>query len=272
MTSPTPPSRSHERLLFLGSGLLLLGAIMIGLAREQHWGQRFLDLRLIAQNANGISPGQEVQISGMQVGQVRSLEMLANAKVQVKFQIAEKFASLVGPRSTTSQGMKGLMGERFIVVSPDPQPWPVSLEQHGMRDTTLPYEQPPSFSRLMVNLHQTEKALRATLNNTTKLTAEDVPNTLRDIRKTLGSVESLSGVVQRETTATAPTLRQTLTQISATGASAEATSNRAQKVLEETQPILVKTLNEVQKLSSISRKLLQLLLGMNALEEEPKNR
>ena len=76
MTTPTPPTRSHERLLFLGSGLLLLGAVVVGLAREQHWGQRFLDLRLVAANANGIKPGQEVQISGMQVGQVRSLEML----------------------------------------------------------------------------------------------------------------------------------------------------------------------------------------------------
>lgn len=82
---PNPPTRSHERLLFLGSGVLLLGALIIGLAREQRWGQRFLNLRLVAANANGIRPGQAVQISGMKVGQVRSLEMLPNAKVQVKF-------------------------------------------------------------------------------------------------------------------------------------------------------------------------------------------
>ena len=272
MTMPNPPTRSHERLLFLGSGVLLLGALIIGLAREQRWGQRFLNLRLVAANANGIRPGQAVQISGMQVGQVRSLEMLPNAKVQVKFQIDERFAPLVGPRSTASQGQQGLVGEHFLVVSPDPQPWPVSLEKHGMRDTTLPYEQPPAISSLMVDLHQTQKALQATLNNTTKLTAEDVPDTLREIRKTLGSVDNLSGVVQRETAATAPTLRKTLTQISATGASAEATSNRAQQVLEQTQPILVNTLKELQELSSISRKLLQLLVGISGLEEAPKDR
>jgi len=50
----------------------------------------------------------------------------------------------------------------------------------------------------MVDLHQTQKALQVTLNTTTTLTAEDVSNTLRDIRKTLGSVDSLSGVVQRQ--------------------------------------------------------------------------
>ena len=272
MTMPKPPTRNHEKLLFLGSGAVLLGALVIGLAREQHWGQRFLNLRLVAANASGIRPGQAVQISGMQVGQVRSLEMLPNAKVQVKFQIDEQFAPLVGPRSTASQGQQGLVGEHFLVVSPDPQPWPVSLEKHGMRDTTLPYEQPPAISSLMVDLHQTQKALQATLNNTTKLTAEDVPDTLREICKTLGSVDQLSGVVQRETAATAPTLRNTLTQISATGASAEATSNRAQQVLEQTQPILVNTLKELQQLSSISRKLLQLLVGIGGLEEAPKGR
>jgi len=272
MTSPAPAPRSHERLLFLGSGVLLLGAVVIGLAREQHWGQRFLDLRLVAANANGIKPGQEVQISGMQVGQVRSLEMLPNAKVQVKFQIAEKFAPLVGPRSTASQGQKGLVGEHFLVVSPDPQPWPVSLEKHGMRDTTLPYEQPPAISSLMVDLHQTQKALQATLNNTTKLTAEDVPDTLAEVRKAVSGMHDLSITIHEETKSTAPSLRETLKQVTATGASAKATSDQANQVLAETKPLVLSTLKELQQLSTISRKLLQLLLGMNALEEEPKNR
>ena len=35
---------------------------------------------------------------------------------------------------------------------------------------------------------------------------------------------------------------------------------------------VLSTLKELQQLSTISRKLLELLLGMNALEEEPKNR
>ena len=43
-------------------------------------------------------------------------------------------------------------------------------------------------------------------------------------------------------------------------------------MLEQTQPILVNTLKELQELSSISRKLLQLLVGISGLEEAPKDR
>ena len=124
----------------------------------------------------------------------------------------------------------------------------------------------------MVDLHQTQKALQATLNNTTKLTAEDVPDTLAEVRKAVSGMHDLSLTIHEETKATAPSLRDTLKQVTATGASAKATSDQANQVLAETKPLVVRTLKELQELSTISRKLLQLLLGMSALEEEPKNR
>ena len=61
-------------------------------------------------------------------------------------------------------------------------------------------------------------------------------------------------------------------QVTATGASAKATSDQANQVLAETRPLVLSTLKELQQLSMISRKLLQLLLGMTDLEEEPTNR
>jgi len=268
MKQAAPEDNRRERLLFLGSGLILVGTLLVGISREQHWGERFLNLNLVARNAEGLSAGQEVRISGLQVGQVRSLQLQPDATVSVNLQVAERYANLVGPRTIASQGQVGFVGDHYLVLSADPRGQKSDLALHQMQGKTIPYQQPAAISSLMQELNTTQKALQATLHNTTKLSGKDVPDTLRDVRKALGSVEALSAVVQQETAATAPTLRQTLTQISATGASAEATSNQAQQVLAETKPILVDTLKELQDLSSISRRLLRLLAGLGEILNE----
>lgn len=255
-------------MLFLGSGLVLVVALLMGVSREQHWGERFLTLKLVASNAEGLKAGQEVRISGLQVGQVKDLQLQPNATVNVELQVSERYASLVGPKTVASQGQVGFVGDHYLVLSADPREQKSDLALHQMQGKTIPYQQPAAISSLMQELNTTQKALQATLRNTTKLSGKDVPDTLRDVRKALGSVEALSAVVQQETAATAPTLRQTLTQISATGASAEVTSNRANEVLTETKPILLNTLKELQELSSISRKLIQMLAGLGELLNE----
>lgn len=265
MTQGEPTNTRRERMLFLGSGLVLVIALLMGVSREQHWGERFLTLKLVASNAEGLKAGQEVRISGLQVGQVKNLQLQPNATVRVELQVSERYASLVGPKTAASQGQVGFVGDHYLVLSADPNSQIRALDQHRMQGKTIPYQQPAAISSLMQELNTTQKALQATLHNTTRLSGRDVPDTLREVRQALGSVEALSAVVQRETSATAPTLRQTLTQISSTGASAEATSNQAQQVLQETKPLLLNTLKELQELSSISRKLLQLLAGLGDL-------
>ncbi len=46
-------------LLFVGSGLLLLAVLLVGLVREQGWGQRHLNLQLLIENASGVRVGQD---------------------------------------------------------------------------------------------------------------------------------------------------------------------------------------------------------------------
>lgn len=74
--SSEPVSKSpRERYLFLGSGLVLAVALVVGMAREQQWGTRWLPLHLTSRNAVGLRPGQEVRISGIPVGTVQTLEL-----------------------------------------------------------------------------------------------------------------------------------------------------------------------------------------------------
>ncbi|MEB3235297.1 MAG: MlaD family protein [Cyanobacteriota bacterium] len=86
----------QQRWLFLGSGLLLVVAVLIGLAREQHWGVPMVELRLRSTNAGSLRAGQEVRISGLPVGQIKSLQLQSDASVAVRFQVARRHAALIG--------------------------------------------------------------------------------------------------------------------------------------------------------------------------------
>ena len=221
MTIEPAGNTPRERFVFLGSGLVLAAALLVGMAREQQWGTRWLPLQLISSNAIGLRPGQEVRISGIPVGTVQSLQLQPNAQVKVSLRVQERHADLIGPKSVASLGQDGLVGDHFVAISADPQ-----NKSSGPAATlrTLPYEQPLAINNLMHRLIDTQTELQATLRNTTRLTARDLP-------ATLSSMNRLATSLERETTATTPGLRQALQQLSSTGRSAEQTAQDAQQLL-----------------------------------------
>jgi ABC-type transporter Mla subunit MlaD len=293
-----PPLDGHERdaektggpLLFVGSGVLLLALLLVGLAREQRWGQRHLNLRLQIQNASGVRVGQDVRISGLPVGQVRDISLRPDARVLVQLQVDEPYAALVGPGTVASQGQEGFVGDHYLVLSPDPQRPGTSLGNHPMQGRTVPYAQPVPIASMMQNLARTQADLQATLQHTNRITGNDLPLTLREARRSLQEMTGLGEALrqetqttapqlrqtlrslQQETVATAPQLRQTLQQVSQTGRSASATSDQAEQLLRESRPVLLRTLTELQGISTTSRQLLQSLsrlLGIEGGDEKP---
>lgn len=266
MTADSPPNGGRDQWLFLGAGLVLIAAVMLGLAREQHWGQPMVSLRLTSRNAGGLRAGQEVRISGLPVGQVKSLQLQQDASVVVQLQVAQRYASLIGPKSVATQNQEGFVGDHYLEISADPQRGGKGASMNGSR---IRYEQPVAVAALINKLMQTQQELQATLRNTHRLTGSDVPQTLREARRSLTEVNSLAATLQRESRATAPDLRQALRQLSRTGSSAEQTSTQAQQLLRESQPLLIRSLEDLQQITSTSRKLLRSLLGPSATEEAP---
>jgi ABC-type transporter Mla subunit MlaD len=258
---------TKERWLFLGSAVVLVGALLVALAREHHWGEAMVPLQLTSRHAGGLRRGQEVRISGLPVGQVTALQLQPNASVRVGLQVERRYASLIGPKSAASQSQEGFIGDHFLEITPDPQPAGKGSDLSGH---SIRYVQPVEIATLMQQLLRTQQDLQATLRNASRLTASDVPETLREIRRSLSGVgrltaslqqetvttgpelraslkdtrqslnrvNSLATTLQKATTDTAPDLQASLRQIGRTGASAEATSNEVQQLLKETRRLL----------------------------------
>jgi ABC-type transporter Mla subunit MlaD len=121
MAEQRDPGKPQDQWVFLGATGFLFVALVMGLAREQHWGERFREVQLIAPTAAGLRTGIDVRISGLPVGQVQSLELQPDASVAVRLQVASRYASLIGPRSVASQGQEGFVGDRFLEISADPR-------------------------------------------------------------------------------------------------------------------------------------------------------
>ena len=259
MTGSDLGNGRRERWLFLGSGVVVILAVLLGLAREQRWDQPMVTFRLISSNATGLRPGQEVRISGLPVGQLRSLQLQPDASVAIAVEVARRYAPLIGPTSVARQGQEGFIGDRYLEISPDPQPAGKGMDPSGQH---LRYEQPLELALLLQQLVQTQKDLQATVRNTTRLTANDLPQTLLEARLSLRGVHSLATFLHRESAATAPDLRQTLRQINRAGNSVEQTSTEAQQLLRTSQPGLIRTLADIQALTNTSQRLLQTLLGL----------
>ena len=262
MNTNTTSEQQARPWLFLGSGLLLIGAVLLGLAQEQRWGERTLGVHLITRNAAGLRAGQEVRISGLPVGKVKALALQPDASVTVELQVAQRYADLIGPRSVASQGQEGFVGDQFVVISPDPQ-GPSKRAKAGKR--SLPYEEPIAISSVINQLAQTQLLLQATLRNTAALTAGDIPRVMGDMRRTLQDAGRLATTLDRETASTAPQLRHTLQQVERTGSSAAQTATEAQRLLAGSRPALISTLEELQRVSTLSRRLLEGLVGLTGI-------
>lgn len=261
MSSPEQNSVQRDRWLFVGSGMLLISAVLVGLAREQHWGQPMLGFRLVSQDATGLRSGQEVRISGMPVGRVGRLQLQPNAEVTIEVQVEQRYAALIGPKSVARQGQEGFVGDHYLEISPDPQAAgrPINLSSRQLR-----YE--PSMA-----LRPLLQQLQTSLQNTAKLTGNDLPHTLREARRSLGDLNRLTAILQRESAATAPDLRQTLRQLSRTGRNAEQTSTQARELMQASQPALLRTLEDVQQLTRTSQRLLQGLMGLTGMDQGPSS-
>lgn len=266
MSAPAEPTPARERWLFLGSSLVLVGAMLFALAREQHWGQPMVRLQLSSRHAGGLRAGQEVRISGMPVGTVTDLRLQPDARVAVQLQVERRYAALIGPKSAARQNQDGLVGDHYLEISPDPQPAGLGFSLAGR---SIRYEQPVALATLLNKVLETQRELQATLRNTRRLTASDLPETLRQARRSLIGVNDLSVALRRETIATAPELRRGLVQTRQSLAGVNRLSASLERETAATAPELRRSLQQLSRTGSSAEQsanqLRQLLLEARQL-------
>ena len=263
--SPKRKGQHRDRLLFLGSGLFLVIFVLVGFAKAQRWGTRYVDVYIQASDVNGLNHGEDIRIAGIVAGQVGTMHLNDQGEVKVKLKIEANKSHLVGPSSKASLAKEGLIGEPYFVITADPRPRDQAQEIEGR---TIAYEEPINIDVLLKELASSQQLLNITLRNTTALTAAD-----GSISTAFTSTRRLAESLQKEVAATAPLVRESMTSVAkdlqAVSDSTTAVEQDTRSLIETTQPLVVETLKDADQLTRSSQELVDILRNLFGSWLEP---
>ena len=100
--------------VLVGTVLLIFSLYLIG-AKQNLFGSTF-ELKSQFRNVNGLMPGNNVRFTGIDVGTVKSVEIINDSTVNVTMIIENKVQAFIKKNSTAMVGTDGLMGNKLINI------------------------------------------------------------------------------------------------------------------------------------------------------------
>ncbi len=103
--------------IFVIIGILCVGYLTIKLGKMELMGDNYYPLYAKFESAAGLKPGSNVEIAGVQIGQVESIVLepiMQVAKVELKIQKGVE----IGDDVIASIKTAGLIGDKYITISP----------------------------------------------------------------------------------------------------------------------------------------------------------
>ena len=98
-----------------GTVLLIFSLYLIG-AKQNLFGSTF-ELKSQFKNVNGLMPGNNVRFTGIDVGTVKSVEIINDSTVDVTMVIENKVQAVIKKHATAMVGTDGLMGNKLININ-----------------------------------------------------------------------------------------------------------------------------------------------------------
>ena len=103
--------------LFAVFGVLLLVGIFFVLLSKEHAFEGRFDLVAIFDNVSGLKPGSAVQLAGIDVGSVASVQFNEQNKAQVVLEIRDRFKQRIYKDARASLATMGLLGDKIIIIT-----------------------------------------------------------------------------------------------------------------------------------------------------------
>lgn len=161
-------------------GIFVLSAVLIivGLVLIQIQSSHLLDDRIdydaYLTNAQGVSTDTLINISGIEVGQVTTIDITPNNRIHVKFFVYESFQRLLRTDSTGELNKLSVIGNAAIIIKAGSHQLPI-LES----GSTIQIEEPVSIDELMAKLTPVITSLGEIVENASTLIAAIEPDKLQ---------------------------------------------------------------------------------------------
>ncbi len=154
-------------------GMMVITAVILAIvavvfvARGQKWFAKRAEYKVVFNNGHGLKPGTAVTISGMEVGNLKSLQLTPQSQVVMTVNILQKYKSYIREDSEATIE-SALLGGKTIEItagSPDRSPLP--------EGSILPSEEPKEITDIVkdIDIKTPLKKLEDALENVKTITA-----------------------------------------------------------------------------------------------------
>ena len=268
MTPTASPRRpGPQSLVFLAGAVGLLGLFVVGIARAGNWLTPSVRLQFRTLDAAGLQAGMAVRISGFAVGQVRRILLQPDAQVLVELELRDPYRSMVGRRSRAELAQTGLLGDRYIAITPDP----AAVGQPPIGDgETLVFTSRPDLDDLLAEVASSRIPLQRAVSSGLNLAERRVPRSLDQLDRTLGATRRLATRLEADAQRSSSELNRTLAatrqlaerlegRADSTAADLSALIRRLESTETQTRPLLLQTLRELTTMASTTNRLVKTL-------------
>lgn len=203
MSKPVKPTKTHyihrvsaaflERIV----GIFVLSAILIvvGLVVLQLQSSHLLDDRIYyhayLNNAQGVSTETVINISGIEVGQVKSIDITDDNRIHVYFFIYDSFQRLLRTDSTGALNKLSVIGNAAIIISAGSHHLPILPPE-----STIPVEEPVTVEEMMAKLTPVIISLNDIVENVSALIAAVDPDQVQlmtgDLAQVMNNLEQIT--------------------------------------------------------------------------------
>lgn len=149
----------------LGLLLLIIGIYFIG-KKQQLFNSTF-KITGIFKDINGLQVGNNVRFSGISVGIIDNIEMIADTAVRIDFSIDEKARKFIKKDARAIISSDGLMGSKIVSILPGTSGMPI-IEDKDFIATVVAV----SIDDIMVNLNRTSINAEAITQNLSAITTK----------------------------------------------------------------------------------------------------
>lgn len=163
--------------IFISIGMLvfIVGIYFIG--QEQQLFRSTFRISGVFKDVAGLQPGNNVRLSGVNVGTVDNIRIVSDSSIRVEILIDERTRMFIKKDAIATIGSEGLMGNKTMIITPGTG-GKKQIENNDTVQTVMP-----------MNLDEIFLSVKTTIDNTSNLTS--------DLAKITGNIQSGKGTIGR---------------------------------------------------------------------------
>lgn len=167
--------------LFVTAGLVLFIVAIFYIGSQENLFSKTFDIYTIFNNVSGLSQGSSVQYAGINVGTIKSIEIITSDKVRVNVSIINDVKKFIKKDSEATINSDGLVGNKILVITAG------SINSPGIESgDSIHSVKPVSFGDIINNLNETTKE------------AQDITKSLASIMNKVNEGEGTLGKLVNE--------------------------------------------------------------------------